>query len=171
MNAVLEKSVGATALKQHLIDPEICIRCNTCEVTCPVNAITHDDVNYVVNADICNACMACISPCPTGSIDNWRIVPRSAAYSTEEQLTWNELPAELTEDQLAAAGVADGAVDDLPAVVMQSDVEAVNTVEAPFSSAAYGATVPPWSAAHPYANLYGPRNPTTATVVGNFQLH
>ena len=27
-------------LKQHLIDPEICIRCNTCEATCPVNAIT-----------------------------------------------------------------------------------------------------------------------------------
>ena len=62
-------------LKQHLIDPEICIRCNTCEATCPVNAITHDDNNYVVRADVCNGCMACISPCPTGSIDNWRAVP------------------------------------------------------------------------------------------------
>ena len=51
-------------LKQHLIDPEICIRCNTCEATCPVNAITHDDNNYVVRADVCNGCMACISPCP-----------------------------------------------------------------------------------------------------------
>ena len=101
MNAVLETPVGTSALKQHLIDPEICIRCNTCEATCPVHAITHDDLNYVVNADICNACMACISPCPTGSIDNWRTVPRSAAYSTAEQLTWNELPAELTDDQLA----------------------------------------------------------------------
>ena len=29
-------------LNQHLIDPEICIRCNTCEETCPVDAITHD---------------------------------------------------------------------------------------------------------------------------------
>ena len=29
-------------LRQHLIDPEICIRCNTCEETCPVDAITHD---------------------------------------------------------------------------------------------------------------------------------
>ena len=28
--------------RQHLIDPETCIRCNTCEETCPVNAITHD---------------------------------------------------------------------------------------------------------------------------------
>ena len=38
-------------IRQHLIDPEICIRCNTCEATCPVNAITHDDRNYVVRAD------------------------------------------------------------------------------------------------------------------------
>ena len=43
-------------LKQHLIDPEICIRCNTCEDTCPVDAITHDSRNYVVDADICNHC-------------------------------------------------------------------------------------------------------------------
>src|SRR5256885_6772505 len=34
-------------------------------------------------------------------------------------------------------------------------------------SASYGATVPPWSAAHPYTNLHGPRSPVTATVVGN----
>ncbi|MBT9441317.1 MAG: benzoyl-CoA 2,3-epoxidase subunit BoxA, partial [Acidovorax sp.] len=27
---------------------------------------------------------------------------------------------------------------------------------------------PPWSAAHPYTNLFPPRSPTTATVVGNF---
>ena len=38
-------------LKQHLIDPEICIRCNTCESICPVKAITHDSNNYVVDAD------------------------------------------------------------------------------------------------------------------------
>ena len=67
-------AAAAGVIKQHLIDPEICIRCNTCEATCPVNAITHDDRNYVVRADVCNNCMACIAPCPTGSIDNWRIV-------------------------------------------------------------------------------------------------
>ena len=33
-----------------------------------------------------------------------------------------------------------------------------------------GATVRPWSYAHPYVNLYGPRNPVTATVAGNFRV-
>ena len=44
--------------KQHVIDPEICIRCNTCEETCPVKAITHDSRNYVVKAEVCNDCRA-----------------------------------------------------------------------------------------------------------------
>ena len=42
--------------KQHVIDPEICIRCNTCEATCPVGAVSHDDNNYVVDATKCNFC-------------------------------------------------------------------------------------------------------------------
>jgi benzoyl-CoA 2,3-dioxygenase component A len=97
-------------IKQHLIDPEICIRCNTCEAICPVGAITHDSRNYVVKADVCNLCMDCISPCPTGSIDNWRWMPRIKAYPIEEQLLWDELPAELSADELAAAGVSEGEV-------------------------------------------------------------
>ena len=71
----------AIVIKQHLIDPEICIRCNTCEATCPVGAVTHDDRNYVVDPDKCNFCMACVPPCPTGSIDNWRLVARQVAIS------------------------------------------------------------------------------------------
>jgi len=70
-------------IRQHLIDPEVCIRCNTCEETCPIDAITHDGRNYVVNPDICNACGACISPCPTGSIDHWHSVPKNAMYSLD----------------------------------------------------------------------------------------
>jgi benzoyl-CoA 2,3-dioxygenase component A len=73
-------------IRQHLIDPEICIRCNTCESVCPVGAITHDSRNYVVDADKCNLCMACVPPCPTGSIDNWRMMPKALAWSTEAQL-------------------------------------------------------------------------------------
>ncbi len=164
----------STVIQQHLIDPEICIRCNTCEATCPVGAITHDERNYVVDADICNLCMACISPCPTGSIDNWRAMPRVMTYSPAEQLTWDELPAALSAEQLAAAGAADadltaelpGASESAP--IDSPPVEA--SAEASFNSSAYGATVPPWSAAHAYTNLHGPKNPVTATVVGNVRV-
>ena len=79
--------------RQHLIDPEICIRCNTCEATCPVKAITHDSRNYVVNFDICNGCGACVPPCPTGAIDNWRDVDREKPFRLDEQLLWDTLPA------------------------------------------------------------------------------
>ncbi|MBU0749257.1 MAG: benzoyl-CoA 2,3-epoxidase subunit BoxA [Gammaproteobacteria bacterium] len=154
-------------LKQHLIDPEICIRCNTCEATCPVGAITHDDNNYVVRADVCNGCMACISPCPTGSIDNWRSMPVARAYSIEEQLTWEELPPEIAPDQWAAEGVAAPTAEVAPAAPAALAALAEPGTQA-FHSAHYGATVPPWSAAHPYTNLFPPKSPTTATVVGNF---
>ena len=43
---------SAELKKQHLIDPEICIRCNTCEATCPVGAVTHNDANYVVDLSL-----------------------------------------------------------------------------------------------------------------------
>jgi benzoyl-CoA 2,3-dioxygenase component A len=163
MAAVLDEVL----IKQHLIDPEICIRCNTCEATCPVGAITHDDRNYVVRSDVCNLCMACISPCPTGSIDNWRTVPKAQAYAIEEQLLWDELPPELTPEQLAAAGVPDEAVAAVDSAPVLAADPASAAGEAPFNSAAFGSSVPPWSAAHAYTNLHGPKNPTTATVVGN----
>ena len=163
-------------LKQHLIDPEICIRCNTCESICPVQAITHDSRNYVVDARKCNFCMDCISPCPTGSIDNWRLVPKSQPYSLEEQFSWDDLPAEKTREQLAELGVAEAATDSAEDLVAQAQMDAAAqdpTGEAPFNSSAFGATTPPWSAAHAYANLYGPKAAdkfVTATVVGNVRV-
>ncbi len=161
----------AVLIQQHLIDPEICIRCNTCEATCPVGAITHDSRNYVVDADKCNLCMACVPPCPTGSIDNWRSMPKVKAYSTEEQLTWDELPSALSEAELQAMGVSSDAVAATPAAE-HAPAQAVNASgEATFNSAAYGSTLPPWSAAHAYTNLYGPKTPTQATVVGNFKVN
>jgi benzoyl-CoA 2,3-dioxygenase component A len=159
------------AIRQHVIDPEICIRCNTCEAICPVAAITHDTRNYVVDADKCNLCMACIAPCPTGSIDNWRTVSRASAYSVADQLGWDELPAELTADQLAAQGLAAG---DTPAEMPEAPVlPAAASGETSFQSAQYGATLPPWSAAHAYTNLYGPKaaqKTITATVAGNVRV-
>ena len=164
MNAPAELTA---VIKQHLIDPEICIRCNTCEATCPVGAVTHDDRNYVVDADKCNFCMACIPPCPTGSIDNWRTLPRVKAYSVTEQLGWDALPAELSADELGidASAMAEPAAD--PALT--ASVEGEQT----FRAAQYGATLPPWSAAHAYTNLYGPKaehKTVTATVAGNVRV-
>jgi len=157
------------AIKQHLIDPEICIRCNTCEAICPVAAITHDTRNYVVDAQKCNLCMDCISPCPTGSIDNWRNMPHARAYSVAEQLTWDELPAELTAEQLAELGVtADATPVDVPATLPSSSAATDS-----FNSAQYGSTLPPWSAAHAYTNLYGPKaaeKTITANVAGNVRV-
>jgi benzoyl-CoA 2,3-dioxygenase component A len=94
-------------------------------------------------------------------------MPKVRAYAIEEQLTWDELPPELTPEQLAAAGVAaEAAASAAAAPVLAVKPEGANG-EAPFNSAAFGATVPPWSAAHAYTNLFGPKDPTTATVVGN----
>jgi len=143
-------------LKQHLIDPEICIRCNTCEETCPVDAITHDSRNYVVMADKCNACMACVPPCPTGAIDNWRTVLRAEAYPIEDQFQWDELPAEKSIG-LAAP----------PPTAELSELD--QQVPVP-SAAVPGSTVPPWSASHPYVNIYAHKAPATATVVGNYRV-
>ncbi len=170
MNAPAEAAV----IKQHLIDPEICIRCNTCESICPVGAITHDSRNYVVDVSKCNWCNDCISPCPTGSIDNYRRMPRVKAYTLEEQLGWDELPAELSGAEIAAlAGDAgDAAAAEAPAT--EAAVPAVDpTGQTAFNSSQYGATIPPWSAAHAYTNLYGPKaaeKTVTATVVGNLRV-
>jgi len=158
-------------IRQHLIDPEICIRCNTCEATCPVGAITHDANNYVVDADKCNFCMACVPPCPTGSIDNWRSMPKSRAYSLAEQLVWDVLPQELTPEQMAEAGVAADAVPTTEPMVHspQADAEGQTALK----SAQYGAITPPWSAAHPYTNLYGPKAAqkiVTAICTGNVRV-
>lgn len=145
-------------IKQHLIDPEICIRCNTCEETCPVDAVTHDGNNYVVDASICNHCMDCISPCPTGSIDNWRVVTR--AYSLEEQFSWEELPKQ--EEVAAAASGDGGAVEALEDEVSKLLEEARKGLG--------GKPVAPHSASKPTVNLYNRGKPATATVTGNFRL-
>jgi benzoyl-CoA 2,3-dioxygenase component A len=169
MNAIAEAAV----IKQHLIDPEICIRCNTCEAICPVQAITHDNLNYVVDASKCNLCMDCISPCPTGSIDNWRMMPRVRAYTTEEQLKWEELPAELPPEELEGLADAEAGVAVVPPPAAPPAVVKEPGGEEAFNSSAFGATLPPWSAAHAYSNLYGPKatqKTVTATVVGNVRV-
>ena len=163
--------MAVTVIKQHLIDPEICIRCNTCETMCPVGAITHDSRNYVVDAEKCNWCNACISPCPTGSIDNYRQVLRAKAYSLDEQMAWDSLPAEISRDQLLAMAGDTAVVEEPAAAAATAPVEP--GTEPAFNSAQFGATLPPWSAAHAYTNLYGPKasdKHITATVTGNVRV-
>ncbi len=130
-----------TLIKQHLIDPEICIRCHACEEACPRDAITHNDDNVVVDAGICDGSGDCLGPCPTGAIDNWRMV--ASAYTLEEQFGWMELPEEVEHD----------AADEPPAAPVTSKNE-----------------VAPASAARPVVNRYPPSRPIEAEVQGNFRL-
>jgi benzoyl-CoA 2,3-dioxygenase component A len=145
-----------TPLKQHLIDPEICIRCYTCEMTCPEQAIEHDDNNVVVNADLCNFCMDCIPVCPTGSIDEWRVV--NETYSLEQQYEWEELPEQ----------------GDVGPEETDTGLEAIDDAVAKLLAEAHqgagGKVRPPASAGKPSINLYNLRKPAVATVQGNYRL-
>ena len=144
----------AELIRQHLIDPEICIRCNTCEETCPIDAITHDSRNYVVKPEICNNCNDCVAPCPTGAIDSWRSMAKP--YSTAEQFAWDSLPA----------AAEDAGNEDRPGDIP----EEVARFAAAASQAQGGTAPPPWSAAHPYVGLYSLARPAIATCAGNFRL-
>ncbi len=139
-------------IKQHLIDPEICIRCNTCEEACPIDAVTHDDNNYVVNAEICNGCLHCVSPCPTGAIDNWRMVAN--VYSLDEQFAWQDLP----EQAPIKIEAADALEDDVAALLSHAH------------QGLGGKPVAAASAATPEINLFNRARPAKASVRGNYRL-
>ncbi|MCB1341744.1 MAG: benzoyl-CoA 2,3-epoxidase subunit BoxA [Pseudooceanicola sp.] len=141
-------------LKQHLIDPEICIRCYTCEMTCPVQAIEHDDNNVVVDASKCNFCMDCIPVCPTGSIDEWRVVEEP--YSLAEQYEWTELPE---QGEVGNADTSIEAMDDAMAALL-----------AEAHAGAGGKAKAPASASKPTVNMYNLGKPAEAVVQGNYRL-
>ncbi|WP_341233735.1 benzoyl-CoA 2,3-epoxidase subunit BoxA [uncultured Sulfitobacter sp.] len=142
-------------VKQHLIDPEICIRCYTCEMTCPVGAIEHDDNNVVVNFDACNFCMDCIPVCPTGSIDEWRVV--DTPYTLEQQFEMDELPDQ--EDIAAPAPLSDeGAVDPIAALLAEAH------------KGAGGKAIAPLTASKPAVNMYNLGKPAKMKVQGNYRL-
>jgi len=162
-------------LKQHLIDPEICIRCHTCENTCPIQAIEHDDTNVVVDASKCNHCMDCIPVCPTGSIDEWRVV--STAYTIDEQYEWEELPeqGEIDNSQNAFEGSDDEGSDSSHADEHnESHTEAsddpVAALLAEAHAGAGGKSHAPASASEPSINLYKINNPVQAVVQGNYRI-
>jgi benzoyl-CoA 2,3-epoxidase subunit A len=144
-------------VKQHLIDPELCIRCYTCESMCTVQAIQHDGVNVVVDFDKCNQCMDCIAPCPTGSIDNWRVVDKP--YSLEEQFGWTDLPE---QQNFAANAEADASIEAFDPDIARLLAEA--------HGGAGGRAKAPRSATKPTINLYTLAKPAEATVQGNYRL-
>jgi benzoyl-CoA 2,3-dioxygenase component A len=149
-----------TALvKQHLIDPAVCIRCNTCETTCPVDAVTHDANNYVVDATKCNFCMDCVSPCPTGSINHFVAV--ATPYSLDEQFSWTDLPDEMISADAAETAAA--------AAVESVDEEIAALLDDAHKGAGGRMKAPP-SASKPRINLFSRKNPAEATVTGNFRL-
>ncbi len=141
-------------LKQHLIDPEICIRCYTCEMACPVEAIVHDDMNVVVDPEKCDNCLDCIPVCPTGSIDNWRVVTKP--YALEAQFEWTELPE---QEDIAAATPEEGEIDPQVAALLAEAHEGAG-----------GKAVAPRSAAKPVINMYTLGKPAELTVQGNYRL-
>ncbi len=145
-------------LKQHVIDPEICIRCYTCESVCPIEAIEHDDNNVVVNADTCGYCMACIPVCPTGSIDNWRVV--TAPYSLEDQYGWDELPEqqEFAQDSSEAQISIEAIEDEIAALLAEAHAGAGGKAKAPAS------------ASKPTVNMHNLANPVKARVAGSYRL-
>jgi benzoyl-CoA 2,3-epoxidase subunit A len=156
MRAAQDSSARGQGQKQHLIDPETCIRCNTCESRCPTGAISHDEANYVVDFAVCEFCMACVRPCPTGAIDNWVVVTRP--YAVAEQFQWQELPSQ-------AALPDDSAM--LPVDALDNEASAI------LDSAHRGMHGPahaPESASKPRINVFTRLSPATAIVTGNLRI-
>lgn len=145
-------------VKQHLIDPEICIRCYTCENTCPIDAIEHDDNNVVVDPDKCNFCMECIPVCPTGSIDEWRVV--STPYSLEQQYEFTELPPQ--EEFPNSTSDTDTTIEALD--------DSIATLLSEAHSGTGGRARAPASASKPTINMYTLGKPAEALVQGNYRL-
>jgi benzoyl-CoA 2,3-dioxygenase component A len=145
-------------VKQHLIDPELCIRCYTCEEHCSIDAISHDDNNVVVDVSKCNFCMDCISPCPTGSIDNWRVV--ATPYSLDQQFEMLELPEQ--QDGLEQPDDGGGALEALE--------DEIDALLAKAHEGTGGKPVAPSSASKPSVNLFNRAKPAKAVVQGNFRL-
>jgi benzoyl-CoA 2,3-epoxidase subunit A len=144
---------NASLFRQHLIDPETCIRCNTCESRCPTKAISHER-NYVVDPTKCNYCMRCVRPCPTGAIDNWFFLERP--YAVDEQLRWRELPKRLYLDD--SVEVPDAFDEEATAILG----EAHYAMDGPGHA--------PRSASKPRINDFTRSNPALATVTGNARI-
>ncbi len=66
------------ALLRHLprIDPEVCVNCNLCVNSCPVEALTAGEKNPVLSPAKCIHCYCCHELCPHRAIDLVAVNPR-----------------------------------------------------------------------------------------------
>jgi len=91
-------------VRQHLIDPVSCMRCDSCRFVCANQAITKIDGTLVIDFDLCDGGGSCIAACDTGAIQAWRVVDSSGVYNKAEQAAWFELPPQQdTGDENPAA--------------------------------------------------------------------
>ena len=70
-HVVDKKCVSHTcqAMKNYVIDPELCKGCSKCARNCPVNAISGEIKKpFVIDPSVCIKCGACQSNCPFGAI-------------------------------------------------------------------------------------------------------
>lgn len=84
-------------VRQHLIDPDLCMACGSCKAACPEQAIEINDTysRYVIDPTKCANGHECLEVCSSDAIRTWHMVPADKMYSIEEQFSWDVLPAEL----------------------------------------------------------------------------
>ncbi len=55
-------------MSKAVVDADVCVGCEACVGTCPVEAIVMDGGKAKVKADDCIECGSCISTCPCSAI-------------------------------------------------------------------------------------------------------
>ena len=55
-------------MAKAVVNADICVACEACVGTCPVEAISMDGGKAKVNADACIECGSCVSVCPVSAI-------------------------------------------------------------------------------------------------------
>ena len=87
-------------IRQHLIDPELCLACGSCMAACTEGAIQTNDTlyPYVIDPLKCNNSHECLEVCSSDAIKTWHMVPADKPYSVAEQFSWYSLPDEIEVD-------------------------------------------------------------------------
>ncbi|KYO67847.1 glycyl-radical enzyme activating protein [Thermovenabulum gondwanense] len=80
---------GISPSKELMYFEYKCIFCKTCQLVCPLNAISINERIHKINRESCNGCGICSESCPTGAL---RLVGRT--------VTCNELIEEIEKDTL-----------------------------------------------------------------------